>query len=126
MTLKDRITEDMKTAHAREGGRAAVDDPPAARGDQAARGRRAQGAAPTPTSLAIIDKMVKQRRDSITQFEAGEREDLVAAEQAEIEVLQGYLPQQLSEAEIDAVVAAAIAADRRRRSGGHGQGHGAS
>ena len=60
--------------------------------------------------LAVIDKMVKQRRDSISQFEAGKRMDLVAVEQAELEVLQGYLPQQLADAEIDALVAAAIAA----------------
>ena len=54
--------------------------------------------------------MVKQRRDSISQFEAGKRMDLVAVEQAELDVLQGYLPQQLADAEIDALVAAAIAA----------------
>ena len=60
--------------------------------------------------LAVIDKMVKQRRDSIAQFEAGKRMDLAAVEQAELEVLQGYLPQQLADAEIDALVAAAITA----------------
>ncbi len=53
--------------------------------------------------------MVKQRRDSIAQFEAGKRMDLVAVEQAELAVLQGYLPQQLDDAEIDAMIAAAIA-----------------
>jgi uncharacterized protein YqeY len=59
--------------------------------------------------LAIVDKMIKQRKDSVAQFEAGHRPDLVAIERAEIEVLQAYLPQQLSDAEIDAAIAAAIA-----------------
>jgi uncharacterized protein YqeY len=59
--------------------------------------------------LAIIDKMVKQRKDSITQFEAGGRMDLVAAEKAEVEVLSTYLPQQLSDAEVESLIAAAIA-----------------
>jgi uncharacterized protein YqeY len=59
--------------------------------------------------LSIIDKMVKQRKDSITQFEAGGRMDLVAAEKAEVEVLSAYLPQQLSDAEIESLIAAAIA-----------------
>jgi uncharacterized protein YqeY len=53
--------------------------------------------------------MVKQRRDSIAQFEAGHRPDLVAVEQAELTVLQAYQPQQMTGAEIDAAVTAAIA-----------------
>ena len=60
--------------------------------------------------LAILDKMIKQRRDSIAQFEAGKRDDLAAAERAEIAVLEGYLPARLSDAEIDALIADAIAA----------------
>ena len=60
--------------------------------------------------LAIIDRMIKQRNDSITQFEAGHRADLAAAERAEIAVLQSYLPQALSDAEVDALIAEAIAA----------------
>ena len=60
--------------------------------------------------LAVLDKMVKQRRDSISQFEAGKRMDLVAKEQAEVAVLQEYLPQALTDAEIDAAIAEAIAA----------------
>ena len=59
--------------------------------------------------LAIIDKMVKQRKDSIAQFDAGNRKDLADAERAEIEVLQAYRPAQLSDAEIDAAIAAAVA-----------------
>jgi uncharacterized protein YqeY len=60
--------------------------------------------------LSIIDKMIKQRRDSIAQFEAGRREDLAAAERAEVEVLAAYLPKQMSESEIDTAIAEAIAA----------------
>jgi uncharacterized protein YqeY len=58
--------------------------------------------------IAIIDKMIKQRRDSITQFEQGGRQDLADAEKFEVDVLQAYMPQALSEAEIAAAIAAAI------------------
>jgi len=60
--------------------------------------------------LGIIEKMLKQRRDSVTQFEAGGRQDLADIEKFEIGVLSGYMPQQLTEAEIAAEVGAAIAA----------------
>jgi len=60
--------------------------------------------------LAVIDKMIKQRKDSVTQFEAGGRADLVAKESAEIGWLTDYLPAQLSEAEVDALIREAIAA----------------
>ncbi len=60
--------------------------------------------------LAILDKMVKQRRDSITQYEQAERSDLVEQEQYEIEILQEYLPEALSQEEITALIAAAITA----------------
>jgi hypothetical protein len=60
--------------------------------------------------LAVLEKMIKQRKESITQFESGGRADLVAKEQAELAVLQVYLPAQMSEAEIDALIAAAVAA----------------
>lgn len=58
--------------------------------------------------LSILDKMVKQRRDSITQFEAGGRPELAQKEMEEIQVIQGYLPAQLSDAEIGALIEAAI------------------
>ncbi len=58
--------------------------------------------------LAILDKMLKQRRESIIQYEAGKRPDLVQKESAEIQVIQHYLPAQLSDAEIDKLIAAAI------------------
>jgi len=59
--------------------------------------------------LAVIEKMVKQRKEAISQFEAGGRADLVAKEQAEITVLQTYLPAQMSEAELDALITEAVA-----------------
>jgi len=60
--------------------------------------------------LAVLDKMVKQRRDSVTQYSAAGREDLAEVERVEIEVCQGYLPQPLTEAEIAALIDAAVAA----------------
>lgn len=59
--------------------------------------------------LAVLDKMVKQRRESVAQYEQASRADLAAAENAEIAVLQEFLPAQLTEAEIDALVAKTIA-----------------
>lgn len=58
--------------------------------------------------LGVLDKMVKQRRDSVSQFQEGGREDLATIELAEIEVLQSYLPEPLSAAELDALVEQAI------------------
>jgi uncharacterized protein len=59
--------------------------------------------------LAVIEKMVKQRRESIASFQAGGRSDLVAKEQAELDLLRSYLPEPLDEAAIDALIGAAIA-----------------
>jgi uncharacterized protein YqeY len=59
--------------------------------------------------LSVIDKMIKQRRESVTQFQAGNRADLVAKESAEIELLTGYLPAQLAASELDALIKEAIA-----------------
>ncbi|WP_440225500.1 GatB/YqeY domain-containing protein [Dokdonella sp. MW10] len=58
--------------------------------------------------LAVLEKMVKQRRDSIEQFTAASREDLAAVERAEVTVIEAYLPAALGEAEIDLIVATAI------------------
>jgi uncharacterized protein YqeY len=60
--------------------------------------------------VAVIEKMIKQRRDSIAQYEKAARQDLADQEKFEISVIEAYLPQQLSAAEIDAVLAEAIAA----------------
>ena len=109
MTLKARITEDMKDAmRAKDTARlSTIRLLLAAIKQREVDERRELSDADVH---AVIEKMVKQRRDSIAQFEAGKRMDLVAIEQAELGVLAGYQPQQLSEAEIDAAVAAAIAA----------------
>jgi uncharacterized protein YqeY len=61
-------------------------------------------------TFSVIEKMVKQRRESIVQFEAGNRADLVAKENAELVILQAYLPTQLGDSEIDALITAAISA----------------
>ena len=58
--------------------------------------------------LSILDKMLKQRRESITQYQAANRQDLVDKEVAEVAVIQAYLPAQLSAAEIDALISEAI------------------
>jgi len=60
--------------------------------------------------VAVIDKMIKQRREAIVQFEKGGRQDLVQNEQFELDLLQTYMPQALSDAEVEAAVAEAIAA----------------
>lgn len=60
--------------------------------------------------LAVIEKMIKQRKDSITQFKAGGRQDLVDKEEAELAILSAYLPAQMSQAEVAAAVDAAVAA----------------
>jgi len=109
MTLKARITEDMKDAmRAKDTARLSTIRLLLAAIKQREVDERRE--LPDADVHAVIEKMVKQRRDSIAQFEAGKRMDLVAIEQAELGVLAGYQPQQLSEAEIDAAVAAAIAA----------------
>ena len=60
--------------------------------------------------LSVVEKMIKQRKESVVQFQAGNRPDLVEKESAEITLLQGYLPSPLSDAEVDALIQDAIAA----------------
>jgi uncharacterized protein YqeY len=60
--------------------------------------------------LSVLEKMIKQRRESLVQFQAGNRQDLVDKENAEVTLLQGYLPSPLSSAEIDSLISEAIAA----------------
>ncbi len=60
--------------------------------------------------LTVLEKMIKQRKESLVQFQAGNRQDLVDKEAAEITLLQGYLPSQLSDSDLDALIGAAIAA----------------
>jgi uncharacterized protein YqeY len=109
MSLKARITEDMKNAmRAKDSARLSTIRLLLAAIKQREVDERIE--LTDADVLAVIDKMVKQRRDSITQFEAGKREDLAAIERAEVVVLSGYLPERVSEAELDALVADAIVA----------------
>lgn len=71
--------------------------------------------------VALLDKMVKQRRESIAQYQAGGRADLAAIESAEIEVIQQYLPQALSAEEIDALIREALAETGAAGLGGMGK-----
>ena len=108
MSLKARITEDMKNAM-RSGEK---DRLGLIRMLQAAIKQREVDERielDDTQVLSVIDKMIKQRRDSVAQFEAGGRADLVAKESAEIDWLSEYLPTQLSDAELDALVREAIA-----------------
>ena len=108
MTLKARITEDMKNAmRAKEAARLSTIRMLLAAMKQREVDERIELA--DADVVAIIDKMIKQRRESIVQFEAGNRPDLAAAERAEITLLQAYMPQPLSETEIDALIASAVA-----------------
>jgi uncharacterized protein len=108
MSLKTRITDDMKAAmRAREAVRLSTIRLLLAAIKQKEIDERIE--ASDADVLGILDKMIKQRRESIAQFDAGGRPELAAAERAEIDILQSYLPQQLSEAEIDALIDAAIA-----------------
>ncbi len=109
MTLKARITEDMKNAmRAHDAPRLSTIRMLLAAIKQREVDERIE--LTDADVLAVIEKMTKQRKDSIAQFEAGRREDLAAKERAEIDVLHGYLPAQASDAEIDAEIAAALAA----------------
>jgi len=109
MSLKAKITEDMKAAmRAKDTARLSTVRLLLAAIKQREVDERIE--LTDADVLSIIDKMIKQRRDSISQFEAGKREDLAAAERAEVAVLSAYLPQQMSESEIDAAIAEAIAA----------------
>ena len=108
MALKDRITEDMKAAmRARDGARlSAVRLLLAAIKQKEVDERIVLSDADV---LAIIDRMIRQRRESIAQFEKAARNDLADAEKFEIGVVSAYLPQQLSEAQVGREIEAAIA-----------------
>jgi uncharacterized protein YqeY len=107
MSLKERITEDMKSAM-RSGEKERLGQ---IRMLQAAIKQREVDeriVLDDAQVTAVLEKMIKQRREAITQFEAGGRADLAAKEITEIALLQGYLPEQLAPAELEALVAAAI------------------
>ena len=107
MSLKDKITDDMKTAmKAGDKDRLKVVRMLLAAVKQVEVDTRTE--LDDATVLGVIEKMVKQRRDSVEQFTQGGRDDLAANERAEITVLEAYLPEQLDEAEIDALIDQAI------------------
>lgn len=107
MTLKARITDDMKIAmKARDADRLATIRLLLAAMKQKEVDERIElGDADI---IAVIDKMLKQRRDSVSQYDAANRQDLADRERAEMAVLSGYLPQALTDAEIDALIDAAV------------------
>jgi uncharacterized protein len=108
MSLKERITDDMKAAmRAGEKERLGV-----IRMITAAIKQREVDERITLDDtqvLSVLEKMIKQRKESLVLFQAGNRQDLVEKEAAEITLLQGYLPSQLSDAEIDSLIKEAIA-----------------
>ncbi|MBP7579937.1 MULTISPECIES: GatB/YqeY domain-containing protein [Vogesella] len=109
MSLKARISEDMKTAmKARETDRLAAIRLLMAAIKQKEVDERVE--LDDAGITAVVDKMLKQRRDSITQYEAAQRQDLADKEKAEMAVLTAYLPQQLTAEEIDVMIDGAIAA----------------
>ncbi len=120
MTLKARVTEDMKAAmRAKDTARlSTIRLLLAAIKQREVDERKDMTDADVAT---IIDKMVKQRRDSIAQFEAGKRQDLADLEKAEVTVLQAYMPQQLTDVEIAAEIDAAIASTRASGPAGMGK-----
>jgi len=108
VTLKERISEDMKAAmRARDAARLSAVRLLLAAMKQKEVDERVELA--DADVLGIIEKMVKQRRESIAQFEKATRQDLADQEKFEIGVLQAYLPQQMGEADVAQAIAAAVA-----------------
>jgi hypothetical protein len=108
MTLKERITEDMKSA-LRAGEKERLGTVRMALAAIKQREVDERITLDDTQVLAVLEKMIKQRKEAITQFQAGGRADLVAKESAEVTVLEAYLPARLSDAELDALIAGAIA-----------------
>ena len=107
-TLKERITEDMKAAM-RSGEKERLGVIRMITSAIKQREVDERISLDDAQVLSVLEKMVKQRKESVGSFQAGNRPDLVEKETAEITLLQGYLPSQLSETEIDALIAEAIA-----------------
>lgn len=108
MSLKDQITDDMKAAmRAKEASKLATIRLLTAAMKQKEVDERVE--LDDGMVLAIIEKMIKQRKDSVQQFEAGGRQDLADIEKAEIDVLATYMPAALSDEEVQAAVNAAVA-----------------
>lgn len=108
MSLRTQINEDMKTAmRAKEAHRLSAIRLLLAAIKQREVDERKE--LDDKEIVGVVEKMIKQRRESISQYEKASRADLVEAEKFELEVLQAYMPQQLSDAEIEAAVSAALA-----------------
>ncbi|MBY0570355.1 MAG: GatB/YqeY domain-containing protein [Burkholderiaceae bacterium] len=108
MSLKEQITDDMKAAmRAKEAGKLGTIRLLTAAMKQKEVDERVE--LDDGMILAIIEKMIKQRKDSIQQFEAGARQDLADIEKAELAVLSTYMPAALSDEEVQAAVVAAVA-----------------
>lgn len=108
MSLKTRVTDDMKDAmRAKDSARLGTIRLLLAAIKQKEVDERIE--LDDATISSIVEKLIKQRKDSISQFQTAGRDDLVAIEQAELVILQAYLPEQLSSAEVEAAVIAAIA-----------------
>lgn len=113
MSLKARINDDMKTAmRAKDAARLAAIRLLMAAMKQREVDERIE--LDDAGVVGVIEKMLKQRKDSITQYEAAKRQDLADAEKFEVDVLSAYMPQALSAAEIEVIVAAAVAASGAR------------
>ena len=109
MSLKEQVTDDMKTAmRAKDSARLATIRLLLAEIKRKEVDERIE--LDDAQTVAIVEKMIKQRKDSITQFEAGNRADLADIEKAELAVLAAYMPAGLSDEEVAAEVAAAVAA----------------
>jgi hypothetical protein len=109
MTLKERIIDDMKSAM-RSGEKERLATIRMALAAIKQREVDERITLDDGQVLGLLEKMIKQRKEAITQFEAGARADLVAKERGEIAVLEQYLPTQMSDSEIDALIAQVIAA----------------
>lgn len=108
MSLKQRLNEDIKTAM-RAGDKARLTTLRMATAAIKQREVDERIELDDSAVLAVVEKMIKQRRDAATQYEQGNRPELAAAEHAEIDILQDYLPEPLSEADLDALITAAMA-----------------
>ena len=112
MPLRERFTEDLKAAM-KAGDKARLSTIRLIQAALKDKDIEARGQGKEPTSdddiLALLQKMVKQRQESLAIYEQNDRPELAAQEKGEIEVISSFLPQQLGEAEIDAAIASAIA-----------------
>jgi len=107
MSLKERITDDMKAAM-RSGEKQRLGLIRMITSAIKQREVDERIVLDDPQVLSVLEKMIKQRKESLVQFQAGNRQDLVDKEAAEITLLEGYMPSQLSPAELDALIGEAI------------------